>query len=64
MVTHGGLLNLVFYHILGINIQPDFRGPDFRLRNASISELHFDIVKQRWEIISINDVAHLVDIDV
>jgi broad specificity phosphatase PhoE len=59
VVTHGGLLNMVFYHILGIPIQPDFRGPNFEFNNCSLSMAALVEGNQKWEIHTINDCSHL-----
>jgi len=58
IVSHGGLLNMFFYAILGIAPQPNFHGPRFRFNNTAFSTLHYNPGSHRWYVISVNDHFH------
>jgi 2,3-bisphosphoglycerate-dependent phosphoglycerate mutase len=58
IVSHGGLLNMFFYAILGIAPQPNFHGPRFRFNNTSFATLHYNPSSHRWYIIGVNDHFH------
>jgi 2,3-bisphosphoglycerate-dependent phosphoglycerate mutase len=58
IVSHGGLLNMFFYAILGIAPQPNFHGPRFRFNNAAFATLSYNPDSHRWYIIGVNDHMH------
>ncbi len=58
VVSHGGILNMFFYAILGITPQPNFHGPRFRLNNSAFATLHYDPSTHRWYILGLNDHLH------
>ncbi len=58
IVSHGGILNMFFYAILGIAPQPNFHGPRFRLNNSAFATLYYDPATHRWYIIGVNDYLH------
>ncbi len=58
IVSHGGILNMFFYAILGIAPQPNFHGPRFRLNNSAFATLYYDPSTHRWYILSVNDTQH------
>lgn len=63
VVSHGGILNMAFYAILGIPIQGNFQGPRFHLRNTGFDDLIYLPREHKWHIFSLNDAFHLVDDD-
>src|SRR4030042_79060 len=58
IVSHGGLLNMFFYAILGIAPQPNFHGPRFRFNNTAFATLHYNPASHRWYILGVNDSRH------
>ena len=58
VVSHGGLLNMVLYAILGITPQANFSGPRFRFRNAAFATLTYKPDEHLWNVQGINDQAH------
>lgn len=58
IVSHGGLLNMFFYAVLGIAPQPNFHGPRFRFNNSAFATLHYNPSAHRWYVIGLNDQVH------
>lgn len=58
IVSHGGLLNMFFYAILGIAPQPNFHGPRFRFNNTAFATLQYNPASHRWYILGVNDHIH------
>lgn len=58
IVSHGGILNMFFYAILGIVPQPNFHGPRFRFNNSAFATLYYDPTAHRWYILGVNDYLH------
>jgi 2,3-bisphosphoglycerate-dependent phosphoglycerate mutase len=58
VVSHGGLLNMFFYAILGIAPQPNFHGPRFRFNNTAFATLHYNPPLHRWYVLGLNDQLH------
>jgi 2,3-bisphosphoglycerate-dependent phosphoglycerate mutase len=58
IVSHGGLLNMFFYAILGITPQPNFHGPRFRFNNSAFATLNYSPASHRWYILGVNDHFH------
>jgi 2,3-bisphosphoglycerate-dependent phosphoglycerate mutase len=58
VITHGGLCYVLLNHILG-SVNGDRR--EFTFGNASIHTL--EMTGGRWSVISMNDIAHLQEID-
>lgn len=58
IVSHGGILNMFFYAILGIAPQPNFHGPRFRFNNSAFATLYYDPSSHRWYILGVNDHMH------
>jgi 2,3-bisphosphoglycerate-dependent phosphoglycerate mutase len=58
IVSHGGILNMVFYAILGIAPQPNFHGPRFRFNNAAFASLTYNPSSHHWYILGVNDHLH------
>ena len=58
VVSHGGLLNMFFYAILGITPQPNFHGPRFRFNNTAFATINYNPAMHRWYILGVNDYHH------
>lgn len=58
IVTHGAILNMTLYAILGIAPQPNFQGPRFRLENTAFCQFRYYPNAHRWRVDVINDWAH------
>ena len=58
VVTHGGLCNVLINHVLG---NADGEQREFSFGNASIHTL--DVTGNQWSVITMNEVAHLLDIE-
>jgi len=60
VVSHGALLNMFFYAILGIAPQPNFHGPRFRFSNSAFASLQYNPRSHRWYVLGVNDHSHLI----
>ena len=58
IVSHGGILNLVMYAILGIAPQANFHGPRFRFSNTAFATLTYTPDEHKWAVLGLNDQAH------
>lgn len=58
VVSHGGLLNMVLYTILGLTPQANFQGPRFQFRNASFASLFYRSEEHIWIVERFNDREH------
>lgn len=58
VISHGGILNLVMYAILGIPLQANFTGPRFRFGNTAFASLTYRPNEHKWTVFSVNDQAH------
>lgn len=58
VVSHGGILNLALYVILGISPQANFHGPRFRFHNSGFATLEYDPTRHVWVLEAVNDRAH------
>lgn len=58
VISHGGILNLVLYAILGIPLQANFSGPRFRFRNTAFATLSYKPSEHTWIIHGLNDQNH------
>jgi broad specificity phosphatase PhoE len=61
VVSHGAILNKVFYSILGITPQPNYQGAHFRLGNTSFSTFTYNPQAHHWRVDVIGDTNHLRD---
>jgi broad specificity phosphatase PhoE len=59
VVSHGAILNKVFYSILGITPQPNSQGAHFRLENTSFSRFRYNPQSHHWRVEVIGDTSHL-----
>ena len=58
IVSHGGILNMVFYAILGIAPHANFAGPRFRFRNTAFATLTYEPSEHKWAVQGVNDHLH------
>lgn len=61
VVSHGAILNLALYGILGIIPQASFAGARFRFSNASFASLTYIPDRHLWYLESVNDHSHWKD---
>jgi 2,3-bisphosphoglycerate-dependent phosphoglycerate mutase len=59
VVSHGGILNMVMYAILGIIPHANFHGPRFRFGNTAFATLTYYPHDHQWFVMGINDQFHL-----
>lgn len=58
IVSHGAILNMTMYAMLGISPQANFNGPHFRFQNTAFSTLTYFPHEHRWRLEGVNDHAH------
>lgn len=58
VVSHGGILNMVMYVILGLTPQANFQGARFRFRNAAFAQLQYHPASHTWLLEALNDRTH------
>lgn len=58
VVSHGGILNMVMYAILGIPVQANFTGPRFRFGNTAFATLSYSPAEHKWTLYGLNDSTH------
>lgn len=58
IVSHGGILNMVLYAILGITPQANFYGPRFRFGNTAFATLSYNPGEHKWYVHGLNDRTH------
>ncbi len=58
IVSHGGILNMVLYAILGITPQANFYGPRFRFGNTAFATLSYNPGEHKWYVHGLNDRVH------
>lgn len=58
IISHGGLLNMVLYAVLGISPQPNFRGARFRFRNSAYANLIYNPTEHDWLLDCLNRRDH------
>jgi len=61
VVTHGAILQMVLFAILGLSPEEHFSQFRFHFGNTSVSELSYDAANHHWAILSINNQGHLSD---
>jgi len=64
VVSHGGILNMVMYAILGIVPHANFHGPRFRFGNTAFATLVYYPQDHQWFVMGINDQQHLRDMPI
>jgi 2,3-bisphosphoglycerate-dependent phosphoglycerate mutase len=58
VISHGGILNLALYAILGIVPQANLHGPRFRFQNTGFAILEYNPERHTWMLDTINDRKH------
>jgi probable phosphoglycerate mutase len=58
IVSHGGILNMLLYAILGIAPQAYLRGARFLFRNTAFATLTYTPSEHIWRLTGLNDHAH------
>jgi broad specificity phosphatase PhoE len=61
VVSHGAILNMALYAILGITPQPNFYGPRFRFGNTAFATLSYNPAEHKWYVHGINDRQHWLE---
>jgi broad specificity phosphatase PhoE len=61
VVSHGGILNMTLYAMLGIVPQANFQGTRFRFLNTAFADLVYDPGAHVWLLERLNDRAHWRD---
>jgi len=59
IVSHGAILNMLIYSILGLTPQNKQRSPHFNLPNTSFSSFQYFPKAHRWNVHVIGDIGHL-----
>ena len=58
IVSHGALLNMAMYSILGLSPHNYVRGPRFHFKNTGFSELTYEPDTRVWRVLSFNNHPH------
>lgn len=58
VVSHGALLNMLFFMIIGITPQGHYNSPRFIFYNTGFSETTYDEEKRQWRVWSLNNLPH------
>jgi 2,3-bisphosphoglycerate-dependent phosphoglycerate mutase len=58
VVSHGGILNMAMYVLLGITPQANFHGPRFRFKNTAFASLNYLSDNHIWRLEGLNDRQH------
>ena len=58
VVSHGAILNMVLFSILGLSPQGRIHSPGFRFQNASFATLTYIPDQRVWMVLGLNDHAH------
>jgi broad specificity phosphatase PhoE len=58
VVSHGALLNMALYAILGLNPQNYHTGPRFHFKNTGVTELTYDPGARVWRFLGFNQLPH------
>ena len=60
VTSHGGILNLLMYAILGIPVQADFSGPRFMFQNTAYATFTYQPDQHTWRMLAF-DNSHMED---
>jgi 2,3-bisphosphoglycerate-dependent phosphoglycerate mutase len=63
IVSHGGILNMALYAILGIAPQANFEGAYFYHDNAGFTQLSYYPESHNWIMLKFNDTNHLIHLN-
>lgn len=55
IISHGGILNMALYAILGIIPQANYYGPRFRFENTAFATLTYEPDQHKWRVWGVND---------
>lgn len=58
VVTHGGILNMTLYAILGIPVQADSAGPRFMFHNTTFTTFTYEPERHSWRMLHFDDRRH------
>lgn len=58
IISHGGILNMALYAILGLTPQAHFQGPRFRFRNTAFADFSYRPQNHEWRVEGVNQVPH------
>jgi 2,3-bisphosphoglycerate-dependent phosphoglycerate mutase len=58
VASHGGILNLAMYAILGIPVQADFTGPRFMFHNTTFATFTYEPEHHNWRMLNFDDRRH------
>ena len=58
VTSHGGILNMALYIILGIPIQADFTGPRFSFDNTAFATFQYEQEHHNWWMVNFGDQQH------
>lgn len=58
VISHGGILNMAMYAILGIPVQANFSGARFRFSNTAFATLTYSPADHKWTLYGLNDCSH------
>ncbi len=63
VVSHGGLLNMLYHVILGMTPQANGQGAGFSFGNTAFGCFTYNPASDRWRVICINDSQHLSQLE-
>jgi 2,3-bisphosphoglycerate-dependent phosphoglycerate mutase len=58
VVSHGGILNMTLYAILGIPVQADLTGPRFMFHNTTFATFTYDPDHHNWRMLHFDHRPH------
>ena len=64
MASHGGILNMALYAILGIPVQADSGGPRFMFHNTTFTTFTYEPEHHNWRMLNFDDRQHWKEDDV
>jgi broad specificity phosphatase PhoE len=63
VASHGGILNMALYAILGIPVQADSGGPRFMFHNTTFTTFTYEPERHNWRMLNFDDRRHWKDSD-
>jgi 2,3-bisphosphoglycerate-dependent phosphoglycerate mutase len=55
VTSHGGILNLLMYAVLGVPVQTDFSGPRFIFQNAGFAVFLYEPAHHNWRMLAFDN---------
>jgi len=55
VTSHGGILNLLLYAVLGIPVQVDFSGPHFMFHNTGFAVFTYEPAQHNWRMLAFDN---------